>query len=163
MSGELSEQLRFYPHGQQWGRARLCKGQLVNTPLPTSLVSGGTVEAEPPQLSIREAELCVEGRYWASLLPWYQQGPAGSWAYMLNWRQWDCVSQCPTFTRRMSVRLRPGLTMYPTHLQQGNGCQNSTFSRVVSAKPSKKYNRHSQPALHATTKQGDCLLKKEIK
>lgn len=34
MSGEPSEQLSFYPHWQWWGRARLCKGELVNTQLP---------------------------------------------------------------------------------------------------------------------------------
>lgn len=54
------------------------KGEIVDTPLPISFVSGGTGEAEPPQFSIKKEELWVEGRYWATLFPWYQQGPAGS-------------------------------------------------------------------------------------
>lgn len=53
------------------------KGEIVDTPLPISFMSGGTGEAEPPQFSIKK-ELWVEGRYWATLFPWYQQGPAGS-------------------------------------------------------------------------------------
>lgn len=137
------------------------KGELVDTPLPISLVSGGPGEAEPPQLSIKK-ELWVEGRYWATLFSWYQRGLAGSWAYMHNWRQRWCESG-PFLSRKMSMRLRQGLTMYPTHLQQGKVSQNSTFSRVVSAKPSEKQNIYFQPGFHVAAKQWDCLFKKKMK
>lgn len=69
----------------------------------------------------------------------------------------------PFSAKNMSMRLRQGLTIYPTHLQKGKVSQNSTFSRVVSAKPSEKQNIHFQPGFHAATKQWDCLFKKKMK
>lgn len=139
------------------------KGELVDIPLPISLVSGGTGEAELPQLSIKKTELWVEGRYWATLFRLVSARPSRELSLHAQLETMRWCESGPFSTRRMSMRLRQGLTMYPTHLQQGKVSQNSTFPRVVSAKPSQKQNVHFQPGFHATTKQWNCLFKKKMK